>query len=158
MFTRLLVALLLSFTFFTANAEMENETVQTPSALEQELLTLAEQAIDHFHQQFNDKAFDKIYDEAGREIQHLNDKDDIVKMFRSIHQHMGPISESHRLGTQAQGLDEVAQSITLIYETHFAEGKGWEKFMVTKRDDKPVIIYYYLNSQDYMDKVQPGSN
>ncbi|MDR0781167.1 MAG: hypothetical protein LBF16_10810 [Pseudomonadales bacterium] len=106
---------------------------------------LAESQIVQFHERLNSKNFAEMYEDSNPQFKEL-EKDRFIKIFRELHEKLGPVVSSNR---KFQLLKFGGAYVITYRNTVFAHGKAEEKFVYRISDGKAVLIDYYFSSSDF---------
>ena len=111
----------------------------------------SERAVKVFHDQMDNKEFDKIYTTSDNVFQKAQTKDKTIAFLKMVRKKLGKLKftslkqwrvNSHNLTTY----------VILVYSTTFENGKGTETFSFVISGRKAVLRGYNINSQDLIMK------
>jgi hypothetical protein len=112
------------------------------SAVKQE--ATAEQAVTRFHKMLDAGQYEAIYDQSAPEMKAATSRAGFLRMMDGIHRKLGAVKASNRQGWNVNYLNGVG-TVTLGYQTRFANGSGQEQF-VYRTGASPALVGYNVNS------------
>ena len=109
-------------------------------------LDATDKAVDQFHDRFNEKEFEKIFDQASNEFKQAYDKKKSLKHFKKIYDYLGKVERTKR-GGWAVDIQPFGLEVTANFETAFERGSGKEKFVFLVGDEKVELMIYEFSSE-----------
>jgi hypothetical protein len=106
----------------------------------------AEQAVTHFHQLLDAGQSEAIYDAATPEMKANAPKADFIRFLDAVHRKLGVVKEAKQQGWGVN-YNTGGGTVTLSYQTRFANGSGTEQF-VYRTGAAPALLGYRINSTD----------
>ncbi len=106
----------------------------------------AEQAVTHFHQLLDAGQYESIYDASTPEMKASAPKPSFVRFLDAVHRKLGAVKQAKQVGWGVN-YNTGGGTVTLNYETQFANGSGTEQF-VYRTGSAPALLGYHINSTD----------
>lgn len=110
-------------------------------------LEATDKAVAQFHERFNNKEFEKIFDEASTEFRELYDKKRVLRDFDKIHEYLGKVKDTERKGWAVDS-EPFGLEVTANFETGFERGSAKEKFVFLVGEDRTELMAYEFNSEN----------
>ena len=110
----------------------------------------AEAAVEHFHQQLNDAAFDAMYAESDDAMKAQATQEKLVKLLSAVHRKLGNFQSAKSTGWKvftATG----GTTVTLAYASSYEHGQADETFSFHIADGKALLNGYNINSLDMIE-------
>lgn len=107
---------------------------------------LAEQGVAQFHSQLNAAQYHAIYTESDEQFRRISNETDFAALVQSIHRKLGKVQQSNLQSFQVGWFIGQGTMVTLIYNTQFVEGKAGEKFTWRIKNNRPILVGYFINS------------
>ncbi|HEX4737461.1 MAG TPA: hypothetical protein VH331_07860 [Allosphingosinicella sp.] len=106
----------------------------------------AAQAVVQFHHQLDAAQYEAIYDATTPEMKASTPKASFVRFLDAVHRKLGAVKDTK---TQGWGVNYNTSggTVTLTYQTQFANGSGTEQF-VYRTGSAPALLGYHINSTD----------
>lgn len=105
----------------------------------------AEKAVGEFHSQLNAQQFAQIYAAASPEFKKSTEEATAVGYFTLVHTKMGEYKSTNQTGFNAS-VDNGVSSVTLNYDTEYANGKASETFIYKVEGEKVSLVSYKVES------------
>lgn len=113
---------------------------------------LAQQSVQQFHSELDSEQYAVVYAASDDKLHQATSEPDFVKLLGSIHQKLGNVRESNLRNSGVAWFAGQGATVTLVYDTEFAEGAGTEQFVWHIRDNGPALYGYHINSNDLVTK------
>ncbi len=111
-------------------------------------LKSADKAVAKFHEQFNKKEFEEIYDKSSIEFKGVFNKEKVIKDLENIRENLGKVESTVRRGWAVEK-NSIRLETTANFETKFERGSGKERFVFSIIDDKVELMNYEFDSEDF---------
>jgi hypothetical protein len=105
----------------------------------------AEKAVGEFHTQLNAQQFAQIYAATAPEFKKSTEEAAAVEYFTLVHTKMGEFKSANQTGFNANS-DNGVSSVTLDYDTEYANGKATETFVYKVEGEKVSLVNFKLTS------------
>jgi hypothetical protein len=115
-------------------------------------ITLAENRVDQFHSQLDTEQYAALYASTDAKFHEVTSEEDFVKLLHAIHTKLGFVRQSNLRGAGAAWHTGTGSTVTLVYDTKFAQGSATEKFVWHVSDNTPTLYGYHINSNDLISK------
>ena len=109
---------------------------------------LAQQSVEQFHSQLNSEQFAGLYAASDEKLHQTTSQSDFVNLLDAIHRKLGNVQQSNLRNTGVAWFAGQGATVTLVYETKFAQGTGMEKFVWHIKDDAATLYGYNINSNE----------
>jgi hypothetical protein len=106
----------------------------------------AAQAVVQFHHQLDAGQFEGIYDASAPEMKASTPKANFIRFMDAVHRKLGAVKEAKQQGWGVNYTNGVG-TVTLNYQTQFANGSGAEQF-VYRTGSAAALLGYNINSTD----------
>jgi hypothetical protein len=107
--------------------------------------TLANAAVQHFHQQLNTEEYEETYGDADEGFKAGQSHDELVKLLQAVHKKLGDAGDATqaniRVDTNAHGT-----FTTTWYKTTFVNGVATERFTWVKSGGALKLYAYHIES------------
>ncbi|WP_309602871.1 hypothetical protein [Sphingomonas sp.] len=110
-----------------------------------ESIEQSENAIDVFHQQLNQGAFDTIYATASPKFRAVATGPDFTKFMTAVHTKLGAYEHGKNEGWRVN-YNTSGNNVVVQYKSHFTKGDAVETFTFDMGKPKPKMIGYNINS------------
>jgi len=110
----------------------------------------AEAAVEHFHRQLNDAAFDAIYDQSDDAMKAQATQEKLVKLLSAVHRKLGNFQSANSTGWKVFTGTE-GTTVTLGYNTTYEHGQANETFIFHLTGGKALLEGYNINSLDMIE-------
>ena len=90
---------------------------------------LAQQSVEQFHSQLDSEQFISLYAASDEKLHQATSESDFVKLLGAVHRKLGNVQQSNLRNTGVAWFAGQGATVTLVYETKFAQGTGMEKFV-----------------------------
>lgn len=107
----------------------------------------AEKAVTRFHQMLDEEKYGEMYDESAPQMKDAAKKEDLEKLFRSVHNKLGKVTSSTNQ-TWKVGNYNLVSTVELVQNTQFEKGKGTEQFVFVVDGSEAKLAGYHINSMD----------
>jgi hypothetical protein len=113
---------------------------------------LAQQNVEQFHSQLNSEQYAAIYAACDEKFHQASSESDFVKLLGAVHRKLGNVQQSNLSNTGVAWFAGQGATVTLVYNTKFAEGTGTEQFVWHIKDDSAALYSYHINSNELITK------
>jgi Protein of unknown function (DUF4019) len=111
-------------------------------------LELAQRNVEQFHTQLDTEQYTAIYASCDDKFHQITSESDFTKLLEAIHRKLGNVQHSDLKNKGVAWYSGEGATVTLIYETKFAEGTGTERFIWHVKDNGAMLYGYHINSND----------
>jgi hypothetical protein len=113
----------------------------------------AKPGVGMFHAQLDTEQYNSIYTAADEKLHQVLTEAEVVKLLQGVHEKLGIVQESSLRESgegwhTGQGRLVEGATVTLVYDTRFAGGKGTETFLWHITDNGAALYGYHINSND----------
>ena len=115
-------------------------------------VALAQQNVEQFHSQLNSEHYTAVYAACDEKFHQATSESDFVKLLQAVHRKLGNVEGSSLRNTGVAWFAGQGATVTLLYETRFAEGTGIEKFVWHMKDNGAALYGYNINSNELVTK------
>lgn len=115
-------------------------------------VALAEQSVQQFHSQLDSAQYAAVYAASDEKLQKMTSASDLTKLLSSIHTKLGNVRDSKLQNRGIAWFAGQGATVTLVYQTQFADGSGTEQFVWHIKDSEPALYGYHINSNDLVTK------
>jgi hypothetical protein len=109
---------------------------------------LAQQSVEQFHSQLDSEHFTALYAASDEKLHQAATETDFVKLLDAVHRKLGNVQRSNLRNTGIAWFAGQGATVTLVYETKFAQGTGIEKFVWHIKDNNASLYGYHINSNE----------
>lgn len=113
---------------------------------------LAKESVGVFHAQLDTEQYNSIYVATDEKFHSATTEADFVKLLQAIHNKLGTVQEANLRNTGVAWYAGQGATVTLVYDTKFADGKGSEQFVWHIKDNQATLYSYRINSNDLVTK------
>jgi hypothetical protein len=113
---------------------------------------LAKQNVEQFHSELNSEHYTAIYAASDEKLQKAASESDFVKFLEAVHRKLGNVEQSNFRNSGIAWATGQGATVTLVYETKFADGTGMEKFVWHIQDNGATLYRYDINSNELVTK------
>jgi Protein of unknown function (DUF4019) len=113
---------------------------------------LAEQGVSQFHEQLNSEQYHVMYAGSDERLHQASGEEQFVALVQAVHRKLGDVQASNLKSFQVGWFAGQGETVTLFYETRFAEGNAGEKFTWHISNDRPMLVGYFINSNALITK------
>lgn len=113
---------------------------------------LAQQSVAKFHSQLDSEQFAGLYAAGDEKLHQATSESDFVKFLDAVHRKLGNVQQSSLRNTGVAWFAGQGATVTLVYETKFAQGTGMEKFVWHIKDNGAALYLYNINSNELVTK------
>ena len=110
----------------------------------------AEAAVEHFHQQLNDAAFDALYAEADDGLKAQASQEKLVKLLSAVHRKLGNFQSANSTGWKVF-TSTGGTTVTLGYNSTYEHGEANETFSYHVTGGKALLSGYNVSSAEMME-------
>jgi hypothetical protein len=111
-------------------------------------LELAQQNVEQFHAQLNTEQYGAVYAATDDKFRQTTSEADMVKLLEAVHRKLGFVQQAKLRNKGIAWFAGQGATVTLIYDTKFAEGTGAEKFVWHINDGSATLYGYNINSNE----------
>jgi len=104
---------------------------------------VALQAIQQFHNQFNNYEFAEIYEGADQKAKEKISRSDFMEDMKAMRRGQGAVLKSEEIATDYNYMDGVAM-VKIVVLVSFEKGTAKEEFIYYLRDDKIQLASYHF--------------
>jgi len=115
-------------------------------------LQLAEQNVEQFHSELDSEQYAAVYAASDEKFHQATSESDFVKLLDAIHRKLGNVQQAKLHTTGVAWFAGQGATVTLVYQTKFAEGTGTEQFVWHVKDDGATLYSYRINSNELVTK------
>lgn len=116
-------------------------TAALASCVPSEHKTIALQAIEQFHNQFNRSEFSEIYEGADQKAKEKISKNDFIEDMEAMRRGQGAVLRSEEIGTDYNYINGVTM-VKILVLVSFEKGTAKEEFIYYFRDAKIQLASY----------------
>ncbi len=87
-----------------------------------------------------------LYTESDEQFSRISNETDFAALVQSIHRKLGKVQQSNLQSFQVGWFIGQGTMVTLFYNTQFVEGKAGEKFTWRIKNNRPILVGYFINS------------
>ena len=110
-----------------------------------------EQAVVHFHNQFNAGQYHEIYAQSDEGFRKAASEADTLALFEAVRRKLGTVKNSTQTRWQMNSTPG-GTMVSFVYDVEFSEGKGREEFVFHMSGDKALLYNYHVNSPLFITK------
>jgi len=110
---------------------------------------LAKQNVEQFHSKLDSEQFAGLYAASDEKFHQATSEPDFIKLLDAVHRKLGNVQQSN---TGVAWFAGQGATVTLVYETKFAQGTGMEKFVWHIKDNGAALYGYNINSNELVTK------
>ena len=111
----------------------------------------AEKAVQEFHDRLNRADFSGIYQNAHAELKKATPEKDFLPFLEAIHRKLGTV-QSRKEANWGINSQNMATTVTLVYETKFSGRDATETFNFRIEGDQGILLGYHINSMALITK------
>src|SRR6266403_351037 len=111
---------------------------------------LAQHSVEQFHSQLDSEQFAGLYAATDEKFHQVTSESDFVKLLDAVHRKLGNVQRSNLRNTGVAWFAGQGATVTLVYETKFAQGTGMEKFVWHIKDNGATLYGYNINSNELL--------
>ena len=109
-------------------------------------LQLAEQNVEQFHSELDSAQYAAVYAACDERFHQATTESDFVKLLEAVHRKLGNVQQANLRNTGVAWFAGQGATVTLVYETKFAEGTGTEQ-LVWHVKDNGAALYGYTSTR-----------
>jgi hypothetical protein len=113
---------------------------------------LAQRSAEQLHSQLDSEHFTALYAASDEKLHQAASETDFVKLLDAVHRKLGNVQQSSLRNTGVAWFAVQGATVTLVYETKFAQGTGVEKFLWHIKDNGAALYGYNINSNELITK------
>jgi hypothetical protein len=113
---------------------------------------LAQQNVAQFHSQLDSEQYTAVYAACDEKFHQATSQTDFVKLLEAIHRKLGNVQQSNLQNSGVAWFAGQGATVTLVYDTKFAEGSGSERFVWHIKDNVAALYSYNINSNELVEK------
>jgi hypothetical protein len=113
--------------------------------------SLADTALQDFHEKFNSGNFDYLYEIAHADLKSTSGKEEFLQLMEAVHRKLGPVIDTVNSGWNVNNYN-FKTYVSLTQDTTFQSGKGTESFIYQIQDKQAKLLQYNINSNDLIIK------
>jgi hypothetical protein len=113
---------------------------------------LAQQSVEQFHSKLDSEQFAGLYAASDEKFHQATSESDFIKLLDAVHRKLGNVQQSNLRNTGVAWFAGQGATVTLVYETKFAQGTGMEKFVWHIKDNGATLYGYLINSNELITK------
>jgi hypothetical protein len=113
---------------------------------------LAQRSAEQLHLQLDSEHFTALYAASDEKLHQAASETDFVKLLDAVHRKLGNVQQSSLRNTGVAWFAGQGATVTLVYETKFAQGTGVEKFLWHIKDNGAALYGYNINSNELITK------
>jgi hypothetical protein len=113
---------------------------------------LAKRGVEQFHSQLDSEQYVALYTASDEKFHQATSESEFVKLLEAVHRKLGNVRQSNLRDTGVAWFAGQGTTVTLVYDTAFANGSGTEKFVWHVNDDGTTLYGYHINSNDLIAK------
>lgn len=115
-------------------------------------IQLAQQNVEQFHSQLDTEQYAAAYAACDEKFHQVTSESDFVKLLEAIHRKLGYVRQSNLRTTGIAWFAGQGATVTLVYDTKFADGAGIEQFVWHIRNNEATLYGYHINSNEPVTK------
>jgi hypothetical protein len=115
-------------------------------------MDLAKQNVVEFHSQLDSQQYTAVYAACDDKFHQATSESEFVKLLGAIHRKLGNVQQSNLRNSGVAWFAGQGATVTLIYDTRFAEGSGSERFVWHIKDNVAALYSYNINSNELVEK------
>jgi hypothetical protein len=115
-------------------------------------VAMAEESVQQFHSQLDAQQYAAAYAASDEKLHQASTESDFEKLLRSVHTKLGNVRDAKLQNRGVAWFAGQGATVTLVYNTKFAEGSGTEQFVWHIKDSHPTLYGYHINSNDLIEK------
>jgi hypothetical protein len=115
-------------------------------------LELAEQNVQQFHSELDSEQYTAVYAASDEKFHEATTESDFVKLLEAVHRKLGNVQQANLRNTGVAWFAGQGATVTLVYETKFADGTGTEQFIWHVKDNGAALYRYQINSNELVTK------
>jgi hypothetical protein len=115
-------------------------------------LQLAEQNVDRFHAELDSGQYTAAYAASDEKFHQATTEPDFVKLLDAVHGKLGSVQKAKLRHESIMWFSGQGATVTLVYDTKFAEGIGTEQFVWHVTDNGAALYSYHINSNELVIK------
>lgn len=115
-------------------------------------VALAQQSVQQFHSKLDSEQFVGLYAASDEKFHQATSESDFIKLLDAVHRKLGNVQQSNLRNTGVAWFAGQGATVTLVYETKFAQGTGMEKFVWHIKDNGATLYGYFINSNELITK------
>jgi hypothetical protein len=104
----------------------------------------AAEEVERFHDEYNDRDFDDIYEDASREFTRSVSREDLTGLLERAHSSLGDVRDADRTGWNVS-YNNGTGTVKLTYDTRFERGEAREEFEYILGDGGPRLLGYRID-------------
>lgn len=105
----------------------------------------AEKVVAAVHQQFNDESYSDIYLSADADFRRSTTLAAVTELLQAVHRKLGAFKSGDQTSANVFASNSIT-TVTLVYDSTFAEGKATEQFKFSVSGGKAFLLAYNINS------------
>ena len=109
---------------------------------------VAQQGVAQFHQQLDSEQYHSIYTESDERFRGASSEADFNAILTAVHRKLGNVRNANLKSFQVGWFAGQGQTVTLFYQTQFAEGSADERFIWHVKDKQALLVGYNINSKE----------
>ncbi|MGA7853177.1 MAG: DUF4019 domain-containing protein [Candidatus Acidiferrales bacterium] len=113
---------------------------------------MAKQNVQVFHAQLDTEQYAAAYAASDEKLHQTTTQSDFIKFLGAVHRKLGNVQQSNLRNTGVAWFAGQGATVTLVYETKFAEGSGTEQFVWHVKDNAALLYGYHINSNELVTK------
>jgi Protein of unknown function (DUF4019) len=115
-------------------------------------LELAKQNVQQFHSELDSGQYAAVYAACDEKFHAATTESDFVKILDAVHRKLGNVQQATLRNTGVAWYSGQGATVTLVYDTKFAEGTGTEQFVWHVKDNGAALYGYHINSNELVTK------
>jgi hypothetical protein len=113
-------------------------------------IELAQQDVEEFHTRLDTEQYGAIYASCDEKFHQATSEPEFTKLLEAVHRKLGSVRQSTLRNTGVAWFAGQGATVTLLYETKFAEGTGTEQFVWHIKDDGATLYRYNISSNEWV--------
>jgi hypothetical protein len=115
-------------------------------------LELAKQNVEQFHSQLDSEQYAAVYASGDEKIHQAISESDFTKILQAVHRKLGNVQQSGLRNMNVGWHSGQGETVSLVYNTTFAQGTGTEQFVWHVKDNTASLYGYHINTSDLVTK------
>lgn len=111
-------------------------------------LQVAKDSVGMFHAQLDAEQYSSIYSTTDKKFHQITSETDFTKLLQAIHNKLGTVQQSNLRNERISWYAGLGTTVTLVYDTRFADGTGTEQFVWRITAGQASLYGYHINSND----------
>lgn len=111
-------------------------------------IELAQQDVEEFHTRLDTEQYGAIYASCDEKFHQATSEPEFTKLLEAVRRKLGSVRQSTLRNTGVAWYSGQGATVTLLYETQFADGTGTEQFVWHIKDNGATLYRYNISSNE----------